>query len=88
MNISPTERMQVAQAMDLNERFLYQCLTGRRSLGALDAVRIEDVSNRRVRRWHVRQHDWHLIWPEVVGTEGAPPVPEASTQPTGAAHAA
>jgi DNA-binding transcriptional regulator YdaS (Cro superfamily) len=25
-----------------------------------------------VRRWHLRPNDWFCIWPELVGTEGAP----------------
>lgn len=29
-----------------------------------------------VARWLLRPDDWHVIWPELVGTEGAPPVPE------------
>jgi DNA-binding transcriptional regulator YdaS (Cro superfamily) len=28
-----------------------------------------------VRRWHLRPDDWHRIWPELIGSEGAPPVP-------------
>jgi DNA-binding transcriptional regulator YdaS (Cro superfamily) len=28
-----------------------------------------------IRRWHLRPDDWHRIWPELVGAEGAPPVP-------------
>ncbi|WP_298929159.1 YdaS family helix-turn-helix protein [uncultured Ramlibacter sp.] len=24
------------------------------------------------RRWHFRPADWHLIWPELIGTDGAP----------------
>ncbi|MHB0920618.1 MAG: YdaS family helix-turn-helix protein [Thiomonas delicata] len=27
-----------------------------------------------VRRWDLRPDDWHLIWPELVGTEGAPSI--------------
>jgi DNA-binding transcriptional regulator YdaS (Cro superfamily) len=27
-----------------------------------------------VRRWDMRPDDWHRIWPELVGTKGAPPV--------------
>lgn len=27
------------------------------------------------RRWHMRPRDWHLIWPELVGADGAPDVP-------------
>ena len=28
-----------------------------------------------VPRWHLRPDDWHRIWPELIGAEGAPPVP-------------
>jgi DNA-binding transcriptional regulator YdaS (Cro superfamily) len=28
-----------------------------------------------VKRWELRPTDWHKIWPELVGTKGAPPVP-------------
>jgi hypothetical protein len=33
---------------------------------------IERVSGQR--RWQQRPDDWHLIWPELIGTEGAPAV--------------
>ena len=26
-------------------------------------------------RWVMRPDDWHRIWPELIGTEGAPDVP-------------
>jgi hypothetical protein len=28
-----------------------------------------------LRRWDLRPDDWHRIWPELVGADGAPPVP-------------
>lgn len=28
-----------------------------------------------VPRWDLRPDDWHRIWPELIGAEGAPPVP-------------
>ena len=31
-----------------------------------------------VKRWKLRPHDWHRIWPELVGTKGAPQVPRAA----------
>lgn len=40
------------------------------------AVVIERESGRKVRRWALRPMDWHLIWPELIGTEGAPPIPQ------------
>ena len=27
-----------------------------------------------VRRWDMRPDDWHIIWPELVGADGAPGV--------------
>lgn len=46
-----------------------------REPGAELCVVIERASEKRVRRWDLRPSDWHLIWPELIGTEGAPPVP-------------
>lgn len=39
-------------------------------------VLIEQESGRSVRRWTLRPTDWHRIWPELIGSEGAPAVPE------------
>lgn len=30
--------------------------------------------------WDLRPADWHRIWPELIGTPGAPAVPEAAAQ--------
>jgi hypothetical protein len=35
-------------------------------------VVIEAKSEQKVRRWDLRPDDWHLIWPELIGTKGAP----------------
>lgn len=37
-------------------------------------VAIERESGGLVRRWRLRPNDWHLIWPELIGTAGAPPI--------------
>lgn len=73
--ITVQARRELAQALGCNERFLYQCLTGRNAMQPAEAVRAERITNGRLRRWNLRSKDWHLIWPELVGTEGAPPVP-------------
>ena len=31
-----------------------------------------------VMRWHLWPEDWHRIWPELIGAEGAPAVPAAA----------
>lgn len=75
MNMSPSERRQMAGLIGCNEQYLYQCLTGRNAMQPIDAVQAERRTGGRLRRWHVRPKDWHLIWPEIVGAEGAPAVP-------------
>ena len=43
------------------------------------SVAIERATSGAVRRWDLRPEDWHLIWPELIGAEGAPEAkPEAS----------
>lgn len=39
------------------------------------AAVLERLSSGAVRRWDLFPRDWHLIWPELIGTEGAPAVP-------------
>ena len=43
-------------------------------------VAIERASDMQVRRWDLKPNNWHLIWPELIGTDGAPAVPEAAAQ--------
>ena len=40
------------------------------------AVSIERESAGQVRRWALRPDDWYRHWPELIGTEGAPAIPE------------
>lgn len=40
------------------------------------ATAIEIATDRQVRRWDTRPEDWYRIWPELIGAEDAPPVPE------------
>jgi DNA-binding transcriptional regulator YdaS (Cro superfamily) len=75
--ISPRERAEIAAAVDVDEQYLYQCLVGRKDMKPKEAVRVERQSGGRLRRWHLRQSDWHQTWPELIGTEGAPAVPAA-----------
>lgn len=46
-----------------------------KSCGIPLAVGIERETAGAVRRWTLRPNDWHLIWPEIVTAEGAPPTP-------------
>lgn len=41
-----------------------------------NCVSIEQATSGRVMRWDLRPHDWHRIWPELIGIEGAPAIPQ------------
>jgi DNA-binding transcriptional regulator YdaS (Cro superfamily) len=43
-----------------------------------NCVAIQVATNGAVMRWDLRPDDWNRIWPELIGTKGAPPVPEQS----------
>ena len=51
-----------------------------KSCGAVLAVAIEVATAGDVRRWDLRPDDWHRIWPELIGTDGAPAIPEPAAQ--------
>jgi DNA-binding transcriptional regulator YdaS (Cro superfamily) len=73
--VSPTCRKALAARVGVNEQYLYQCLAGIRGMRPKQAVRVERDSGMVLRRWDLRPVDWHLIWPELIGAEGAPPAP-------------
>ena len=77
---SPSERARLAALARINEAYLYQCLTGRRDMGALEAVRVEVATRRVLRRWDLCTRNWHLIWPELIARKGAPAVPAQQAQ--------
>jgi DNA-binding transcriptional regulator YdaS (Cro superfamily) len=73
--LSYSERDALADALGLNRRYLYQVLSGRRQMNPEEAVDVEQRSGGKLKRWMLRRHTWHRIWPELIATEGAPPVP-------------
>jgi DNA-binding transcriptional regulator YdaS (Cro superfamily) len=77
MNMTPTDRRALAEKVGVDEQYLYQCFTGRKTMRPDEAVRVERESGGAVRRWHLRA-DWPRIWPELIDAEGAPPVEKAS----------
>jgi DNA-binding transcriptional regulator YdaS (Cro superfamily) len=62
----------VARAVGMAPAFLWQIANKRREMPVEYGARIEVATGHHVRRWDLRPDDWHLIWPELVGTEGAP----------------
>lgn len=79
-DLSPADRRTLAEQAGVDEQYLYQCLTGRKDMKTNEAVRVERVTERRLRRWHLRRNDWWQHWPELIGTDGAPEVPATPPQ--------
>lgn len=69
----------LAKAMRVSAGFVYQLASGMRPVPAERCAAIESATCGQLRRWHLRPADWHLIWPELVEIEGAPPVPQETT---------
>lgn len=53
---------------------------GTRLASAALARQIAAKTGREVPEWDLRPADWHLIWPELVGQEGAPDVPQEAAR--------
>lgn len=70
----------VAKAAGLTPAFLSQIAKGVRGVPAERAVSIERATGGIVRRWDMRPDDWHRIWPELIGAEGAPDVSQPDQQ--------
>lgn len=67
----------VAAALRCSPAFISQMANAGRGVPAERCAAIERATGGAVRRWDLRPADWHLIWPELAGTDGAPDVPEA-----------
>lgn len=63
-----------------NPVLIYQWASGLRPVPIERCVPIELATAGAVRRWDLRPDDWHRIWPELVGADGAPPVPAESKE--------
>ena len=65
----------VARVAGVAPAFLSQIANGVRPCPAERGAALERACGHEVRRWDLRPDDWHRIWPELIGTEGAPDVP-------------
>jgi DNA-binding transcriptional regulator YdaS (Cro superfamily) len=65
----------VAVRAGLAPAFLSQIANAVRNAPAERAADIERACEFHVRRWDLRPDDWHRIWPELIGADGAPEVP-------------
>ena len=63
--ITPEKRKMLAKKLRLSEQYLYQCLTGRRDMGPIEARRVESESEGVLTRQMLCQKTWRGIWPEL-----------------------
>jgi DNA-binding transcriptional regulator YdaS (Cro superfamily) len=65
----------IARDIGVNPVMVSQWVSGLKAVPAERCVDIEIATDRAVMRWDLRPADWYRIWPELIGTEGAPAVP-------------
>jgi DNA-binding transcriptional regulator YdaS (Cro superfamily) len=76
-SLTPEDRRRLAEKVGTHPASLYQAMTGKGfGFSPAECVRIERDSEHELRRWDLRPNDWHLIWPELIDAEGAPPIEE------------
>lgn len=63
--VTPAERAEIAALAGMNEQYLYQCITGRKAMKPLEALRIEGLSGGRLTRRDLRPNDYWLVWPDL-----------------------
>lgn len=73
----------LAESLGIPATYLSQMASGDRAITAERAAAIERITSRQVMRWDCRPDDWHRIWPELIGSDGAPavPVPHEEVEP-------
>ena len=67
----------LARAIGVRPVMISQWMSGK-SVSVTSALAIEPATGGSVTRWDLRPDDWHLIWPELVGTEGAPSITQSA----------
>ena len=63
--LTAQQRQELAEKVNLNEQWLYQCLSGRRDMSPAEAIRVEAASGGSVTRQMLCQGNWAKIWPEL-----------------------
>lgn len=72
------EPSKIAKELGLSISHLSQMASGSCPISPIRACEIEFVTGKKVMRWDLRPKDWHLIWPELIDTAGAPQVSEVN----------
>lgn len=66
----------MARRLGVSVPTVSQWASGGRPVPVERCFDVERATNGAVRRWDLRPDDWHRIWPELIGTDGAPAIPQ------------
>lgn len=75
VDYEPGLQTDLARRIGCQPQLVWQWARGVRPVPIGRCVPIERATAGAVRRWDLRPDDWDLIWPELIDTSGAPPVP-------------
>lgn len=67
------DQIDAARRVGVSPAFFNQWATGRRNVPVAKGAIVEAELG--IPRWEMWPDDWHRIWPELIGIDGAPPVP-------------
>jgi hypothetical protein len=67
----PHRRRDIAAQVDIDEQYLYQICAGLKTASPALARQLHEIDQSLSLR-DLRPDDWHRIWPELIGAEGAP----------------
>lgn len=70
---TPDRRKVIAAELAIDEQYAYQIIRGIKTPSPALARRWTQVSPVD-HLWDLRPDDWHLIWPELIKTPGAPDI--------------
>lgn len=65
----------IARSIGCQPQLVWQWTNLVRPVPLERCIPIERATDGAVTRWDLRPDDWYRIWPELIGAEGAPPVP-------------
>jgi hypothetical protein len=84
--MSQEERERLASACETSVGHLRNVAFSGKPCGYPLAVRLEKTLG--IPRWKSRPTDWHEVWPDLIDTEGAPPIPASTASLNQAAQPA
>lgn len=69
------QQTKLAKSLGVDPQLVWQWARKARPVPISRCVPIEMATGGAVMRWRLRPDDWHLIWPELIGADGAPAIP-------------